>query len=402
MLRSDFRSDPKTHSLGVHGDNMQAEFLLDPDVVFLNHGSFGATPRTVFDTYQEFQQQLERDPVRFFQREMPALFHHARRRLAKYLGARAADVVFVPNPTFAINTIVRSLDLKPGDQVLTSNHEYGACRHAWEFMRQKNQFEIVEHEIPLPVASAEEVVDAFWNSVTPNTKVIFLSQITSPTAWELPIEPICRRAREAGIITIIDGAHVPGQRSLDLTELDADFYTAACHKWMCAPKGASFLHVRRDRQKLIEPLVVGWGWGEDRLFDTGNPFQDHHTWLGTRDLAAYLSVPAAIDFQQEHDWPSIQKACHELAVNASRRGAELDGEDPVHRPELFHQMALIDVTNFKVAEDPKSFQQRLYDDFRIEVPVITWSDRRFVRVSVQAYNSAEDVDVLIEALKKCR
>jgi len=371
------------------------EFLLDSDVIYLNHGSFGATPKVVFETYQRFQRELERDPVRFLQREMPDMLAESRTRLGEFIGCAAKDIVLVANPTFATNTVARSLKLSFGDEVLTSNHEYGACRRAWHFVSEKRGFRIVEHEISLPVGPLDQLIEDFWSAVTPRTKVIFLSHITSPTALQLPVEAICERARAAGILTVIDGAHVPGQRPLDLSQVGADFYMGACHKWLCAPKGASFFYAHPDVQAMIEPLIIGWGWGPDRQFDSGNEFQDSHFWLGTRDLAAYLSIPAAIDFQKQHDWPAIQQRCHQMALDFLKRASEITGIEPVHRSELFHQMALLETPQIV---DAKQTQRRLYDEYRIEVPIVPWGDRTFIRVSVQAYNSSADLDALVSAV----
>ncbi len=370
-------------------------FLLDPDIVFLNHGSFGATPRPVFEAYQEWQRRLEWQPVKFLQRDLPDLLQAARETLADFLGADPADIVYVPNPTFAVNTIARSLPLTLDDEVLTTNHEYGACLFAWRFMSQKHGFRLVEQPISLPATSAESIVEQFWRGVSPHTRVIFVSHITSPTALTLPVAEICQRARAAGIVTVIDGAHVPGQMDLKLNRLDADFYTGACHKWLCAPKGSSFLHARRDRQHLIEPLVVGWGWGDERKISVGSDFLDYHQWLGSNDLSAYLSVPAAIAYQQENDWSAVQRCCHKLARAAVERAAAITHRPPPYPAELHRQMGLIELPR---VDDLTGFKSQLYDRYRIEIPTVAWQNRQFLRVSVQAYNKREDIDALMAAL----
>ncbi len=377
------------------------DFLLEPGVVFLNHGSFGACPREVHDEYQRLQRRLEAQPVRFLQRELPDLLRLARAELARFVGSDERDVVFVPNPTFAVNEIARSLELTADDEVLMSDHEYGACRNAWLFLAPKAGFSIVEAPVPLPVASNEEIVERLWAGVTDRTRVMFLSHITSPTALTVPVAEVCRRARRRGIITVIDGAHVPGQLDLDVTAVGADFYVATCHKWICAPKGSAFFHARREVQHLIEPLVVGWGWGDDRQFNRGSDFLDFHEWLGTDDPSAYLTVPTAIAFQQANDWPSVRSQCHGLAVEAVSRAAELPGVEPVHPPEMFAQMALVELAGNAAAsrDDPQAIQARLYREHRIEVPVVSWNGRRFVRASFQAYNTADDVDALVTGLR---
>lgn len=373
------------------------DFLLDPEIIFLNHGSFGACPRVVHEEYQRIQRRLEEQPVRFIQRELPDLIADARQSLADFVGAHHDEVVFLPNPTFAVNEIARSLKLGPGDEVLSSDQEYGACCNAWRFMAGKNGFSIVQQGVALPVRSDAEIVEEFWKGVNDNTKVIFLSHITSPTALTIPVAEICRRAKQHGILTVIDGAHAPGQLDIDLHQLGADFYTATCHKWMCAPKGTAFLFARREVQLLIEPLVVGWGWGKDRTqFCSGSDFVDAHQWLGTHDPSGYLTVPKAIQFQAEHDWETVRQRCHRLAArgvdHASDRVANIKR---VHDDLFFQQLALLEITN---RVNAASLQHSLYLRHKIEVPVIDWKDRQFVRVSVQAYNSARDIDRLVEAL----
>lgn len=380
--------------------NLRDFFQLDLDIIFLNHGSFGATPRPVFAVYQNWQRQLERQPVKFLGRDLPDLLQTARQALADFVHAGRDDLVFVPNATFGVNVVARSLPLGPGDEVLTTNHEYGACTHAWQFLSQKRGFDLVQRPLPLPLTTAEEVVEHFWQGVTPRTKVIYFSHITSPTAVTLPAAEICARARKAGILTLVDGAHAPGQIPLDMAAIGADFYTGNCHKWLCAPKGSAFLYARPEKQHLIEPLVVGWGWGEDRTFSFGSDFLDYLQWLGTHDPSAYLTVPAAIAFQAEHNWTAVQEQCHVLAVEALLRIGEITGLPPLYPPDssFFQQMAAIPLPP---QPDIAAFQARLYEDYGIEIPGIAWHGRHFIRLSVQGYNTAADVDALVNAVREC-
>lgn len=374
-------------------------FMLDPDVVFLNHGSFGATPRPVFEAYQAWQRRLERQPVEFLIRELTDLLRVARRALGEYLHADADDLVYVPNATVGVNIVARSLALGPGDEVLTSDHEYGACDNAWEFVCGKAGASYVHQPIPLPVRSAEEIADQFWQGVTPRTRAIFLSHITSPTALRLPVETICRRARQAGILTCVDGAHAPGQIPLDMEAVGADFYAGNCHKWLMAPKGAGFLYTRRDRQSLIESLVVSWGWKDDGLFTSGSRYVDRLEWSGTRDPAAALSVPAAIQFQAEHDWGSVRAGCRELARQALLRIHELTGLPSLYPPDAGFYQQMVTAPLPAIADLP-GFKAGLYDEYRIEVPCLSWNEHQFIRISVQGYNTQEDIDALLQALER--
>lgn len=378
-------------------NDLKAQFLLDPDVVFLNHGSFGATPWPVFSSYQEWQRRLERQPVQFIDKELPGHLANARQILGNYINAAPDDVVYVPNATFALNVVARSLDLGPNDEVLTSNHEYGACGNVWQFLSRKRGFTYRQQPISFPAESNEAVVDEFWKGVTPHTGAIFLSHITSPTALRLPVEAICRRARDLGILTIIDGAHAPGQIPVDMQSIGADFYFGNAHKWLCSPKGAGFLFARPEKQHLVEPLVVGWGWGENRTFSFGSDYLDYLQWLGTNDLAAYLAVPAAIEFQETNDWPTVRQACHRLLQEAICRVNELTGMAPCYSADsYFQQMA---VARLPALDSLSEFKQRLYDDFRVEIPCIQWQNQQFIRISVQGYNTEQDIDTLLKALR---
>ncbi|MGC8856750.1 MAG: aminotransferase class V-fold PLP-dependent enzyme [Anaerolineae bacterium] len=377
--------------------NYKADFLLDPEVVFLNHGSFGATPRPVFAVYQQWQLRLERQPVLFLGREFNALMAQARQALAEYLHAAADDLVFIPNATYGANIIARSLNLGPGDEVLASDHEYGACDYTWEFLCAQNGARYVHQAIPLPVRSEDEVVEQFWQGVTPRTRVIFISHITSPTALRLPVETICRRARQAGILSIVDAAHSPGQIPLDLQALGADVVFGNCHKWMLAPKGAAFLYVRREVQEIVEPLVVSWGYRATPETTTGSRFLDLLQWTGTKDPAAALAVPAAIAYMSERHWDVVSQQCHNLLRQAVERICALTGMDPLYSldSDFYSQMA---IAPLPAEADLSALKARLYDDYRIEVPLIEWNGRKFIRVSIQAYNTPEDVDTLLSAL----
>jgi isopenicillin-N epimerase len=352
-------------------------------VVFLNHGSFGACPAPVFEEYQRWQRELERQPVEFLARRRPELIEAAKARLAGYLGARPDDLVFVLNATAGMNVLARSLELGPGDEVLITNHEYGAVGYLWSYVCGRVGARLVERA----VEPGPGLVDELWEAVTPSTRVISVSHITSATALRFPVEEICRRARAQGILAVVDGAHAPGQVELDLETLGADVYAGNCHKWMCAAKGAGFLWARPELQPRLAPLVVGWSEREDS-------FAARHRWTGTQDPAAYLSVPAAIDFQAEHGWDDVRARCHALAVEARRRLSELGLEQLAPDESWLAQMVAAELPDCDVDE----LKTRLYGRHRVEVPVQRWDGRPLVRASFQGYNDEADLAALVEAL----
>jgi isopenicillin-N epimerase len=405
---------------------LKSQFLLDPDVVFLNHGSFGATPRPVLEACQGFQLELEREPVRFLSTRARELLIESRKALAEYVGVGADDIIYFPNPTTAMNVVARSLAdaysagngkstagrpplrLHEGDEILTTDHEYGAMERTWRYVCYRTGARFVRKHIPTPVTTQAEFVEFFWSGVTPRTKVIFLSHITSPTALIFPLAEICRRAREAGILTAIDGAHAIGQIPLDLRELGADIYTGACHKWLSAPKGCAFLYTRPDVQPWLEPLVVSFGWENDH--PGPSRYVDWHQWQGTRDLSPFLSVPAAIAFQKENDWDTVRRRCHLMAIETRRRLHALSGLEPICPEPVvppagaavpdsaawFCQMFVARLPQVNVDR----LRQRLWDEYRIEVPLGPWQDQVRLRISFQGYNDQSDADTLVSALTR--
>ncbi|MFY9512161.1 MAG: aminotransferase class V-fold PLP-dependent enzyme [Rubrivivax sp.] len=372
---------------------MRDQFLLDPDLVFLNHGSFGACPREVFETFQHWQREMERNPVQFLGRRSAQLLGDARAALAGYVGAQAEDLVFVPNATTGVNVVARSLPLQPGDEILATDHEYGACDATWQFVCQQRGAVYRHVEIPLPFEH-ERFVERMMAAVTPRTRVLFVSHITSTTALIFPMAALCAAARERGLLTLIDGAHAPGQLPLDLAAIGADFYTGNAHKWLCAPKGAAFLHAQPQHHALLEAPIVSWGYAAEVAGHTGFDAYTGRTtlerrlqWQGTRDLAAYLTVPAAIQFQARHDWPAVRQRCHAMARDALHRIAGRYGLAPVSGDDDFAQMVVIPVPH----HDAEALRRRLFDDSGIEIPVTQHAGHTFVRLSVQGYTTDEDI-----------
>lgn len=373
--------------------NLHTHFLLDPSVTFLNHGSFGAMPKPVFDEYQRWQRELEMQPVEFLGRRVTGLMAEARIALGEYLGTHADNLVYTQNVTISMNIVARSLKLGADDEVLTTDHEYGAMDRMWQFLAKERGFTYITQ--PVSLESHAAFIESFWAGVTGRTRIIFLSHITSPTAVIFPVLEIVRRARAAGIITVIDGAHVAGQLPLHLDSLGADFYGGNLHKWLCAPKGAGFLYARPEMQHLLKPLVVSWGYESNT--PGASQFVDHHEWWGTRDVAAFLSVPAAIKFQYEHGWDKVRAACRELVKDAQARICKLTDLPPIHSAsdEWFVQLAAAPLPD---DTDIAALKSRLYDEYRVEIPLTTWRNKKLIRISIQGYNTEKDVDRLLEAL----
>jgi len=372
-------------------------FLLRDDVTYLNHGSFGACPRPVFERYQELQRELEAEPVDFLstRRTLPARLAAARAELAGFLGADRDEIVFVTNATTGLNVAARSLRLEPGDEVLTTDQEYGAMDRMWRFLCGKQGAQYVRRELPLPLEDVDAVVEAVWAGVTPRTRVLFLSHITSPSGVVLPVAPLVARARERGIFTMVDGAHVPGQLDCDLHALGCDVWSGNCHKWLMAPKGAAALYVRREVQDRIEPLVVSWGWESDH--PGPNRFVDEQEWTGTRDPSAFLAVPAALAFFREHDWPGVRAGCRERLLRGREALLDVVGLPPLCPPDPWlAQMCAIPLPD---EVDGDALHRRLREEFAVEVPVSRFAGRPWLRFSVQGYNTDADIDRLVAALR---
>ncbi len=373
-------------------------FLLRDDVVFLNHGSFGACPRPVFAEYQRLQRELEAEPVDFLHtsRTLPDRLAAARAQLATFLGAERDEIVFVPNATFGLNVAARSIRLDPGDEVLTTDHEYGAMDRMWRFLCAKQGATCVRRTLPLPLDDVQQAVDAVWAGVTDRTRVLFLSHITSPSGVVLPVGPLIARARERGITTVIDGAHVPGQLDVDLHALGCDVWAGNCHKWLMAPKGSAALYVRREVQDRIEPLVVSWGWQSDA--PGPSRFIDEQEWTGTHDPSAYLAVPAALAFFREHDWPSVRARCHDLLLDARAQLLEATGLAPLCPPDPW--LAQMCAVPLPAGVDAAAFGRALRHDHGVEAPVSTFAGRAWLRISIQGYNTRDDVARAVAAVRE--
>jgi isopenicillin-N epimerase len=347
---------------------MRGGFLLDPDVAYFNHGGYGACPVEVFEEYQRLQRELEREPTDFFTRRYEGALLDARTALATFVGARSDDLVFTPNVTSALNAVIRSLRIRPEEEILTTKHEYGAILRTLGFIRAN-----------VVLVEPDELVA----NIGIRTRAVVVSHITSPTAFVLPVAEICAAARTAGVLSIVDGAHAPGQLPLDVESVGADVYAGNCHKWLCAPKGAGFLWARPEHQQWIEPLAISWGYHEDA------DFGERHGWQGTRDPAAYLAVPRAIEAHATFDLERMK----DLADEAERCVAPF-GLSPLRGARAPFMRAL----TVRVP-DPQELWQRLYDEHRVEVPVYEWEGMTLMRVSIGPYNDESDVERLAAAVR---
>ena len=381
--------------------NLARHFLLRDDVVFLNHGSFGACPRPVFETYQGWQLELERQPVAFLGRDLTERMRVPRVALSAFLGTTSENIVGLVNATEGLNIVAQSLDLREGDEILTTDHEYSALEKTWAYVARRTGAKIVTVNVPMPFVSEAAFTDTLLAAMTDRTRVLFLSHITSPTALVFPIERPIAEARKRGIWTVIDGAHTPGHIPLNLDAMGVDFYSGNCHKWLMTPKGSAFLYVRPELQGMINPLVISHGWTADSKQPDakgafGNsPFIDELEMQGTRDPAAWLTVPAAIEFRKQHDWTSVAADCRVLAQDTARRLQALTGLAPLSTPEFCApQMVAMPIPDTDTAELAKQLMAR----YAIEIPVFKWQNHSIVRVSVQGYNSKAQMDILIEAL----
>ncbi len=377
--------------------SLKPEFLLDPDIHYLNHGSFGACPRPVFEEYQRWQLELERNPIDYFTRQLKGLFsketggplEQARNELAAYVNADPIGMIFTPNVTVALNAIANSLQLMPADEVLTTDHEYGTILATWERKCASVGAILKKVQLPLPVNTQQDFVDQFMAQVSPRTKVILLSHITSATALVLPIKEICIQARKLGIITVIDGAHAVGHLDLDMLDIAADFYTSNCHKWLLTPKGTAFLYVHPSQRDRFQPLVISWA-------EINQPsFSLRHEMWGTRDMAAFLSIPKALEFRQINEWSNRSVEARKIVLAYRVKFAALCERDLICDESWLGQMASILLpANTK----PLQLWNYLWDEFKIEAMITKWQAEPILRLGFNAYNSKAEMDLLFQAI----
>jgi isopenicillin-N epimerase len=386
-------------------------WLLDPDITFLNHGSYGACPEPVLEVQRAWRDRLEAEPVQFLSRDLPALLDEAREAVGTFLGADPEGLAFVPNATTGINTVLQSLHFEPGDELLTDDHEYNATINAMRAVAARDRARVVVAPIPFPIASSDEARDAILAAVTDRTRLVVVSHVTSPTALILPVDQLVAEFDRRGIDTLVDGAHTPGMIPVDVDALGAAYWTGNGHKWLCGPKGTAVLWIREDRREQIHPLVVSHGANAPLA---GRPrFRREFDWVGTSDPTGFLALPAAIDWMAEEafgdgGWQGVMAANHALAIKGRDIIAGALGIEPPAPSSMLGSMAALPVPGISGDDATETLATRLREDDHIEVPIGGWpvlAGRRegvapttLIRISAQRYNELADYERLAEAL----
>jgi len=385
---------------------MKENWLLEPGIRYLNHGSFGATPKVVLARQDELRFQLEREPVRFMVRELEPMLDDARRVLAEFVGASPAAIAFVPNATAGVNAVVRSLDLDKHDELLVSTHEYNASRNALEYGANLAGAKVIAVDIPFPLTSSGEVVERILSRVTERTRLLLIDHVTSQTGLIFPIATIIEELNRRGIDTLVDGAHAPGMFPLHLDALGAAYYTGNLHKWVCAPKGAAFLHVRENRRIGIRPVVISHGANATRT--DRSRFHLEFDWPGTFDPTAWLCVPAALAFMAaavDGGWPEVMRRNRDMALRARNLLCERLAISRPAPDDMLGSMAGIPISDGGSAVAPWLYGDPLQDallfEHSIEVPIVPWPQppQRVLRISAQLYNTMADYEALAGALE---
>jgi isopenicillin-N epimerase len=387
-------------------DRVRPLWTLDPDITFLNHGSFGACPRAVLEVQAGLRERMEREPVRFFLRELEPMLDEARRALGAFVGADGADLAFVPNATAGVNTVLRGLRLEAGDELLTTDHEYNACRNALEATAERTGARVVVVKLPFPLSSPDEITRALVERAGPRTRLALVDHVTSQTGVVFPVADIVAELGRRGIDVLVDGAHAPGMLALDIGAIGAAYYTGNCHKWICAPKGAAFLYIRRDKQAGVRPLSISHGANSTRA--DRSRFRLEFDWTGTCDPTAFLAIPEAIRFISEilpGGFGALVEHNRKTALAARELLCEALGQAPPAPESMIGALATIPLPDgdgkpFAAPLQLDPLQDALFERHGIEVPVIPWPapPRRLVRVSAQIYNERADYERLARAL----
>jgi isopenicillin-N epimerase len=384
-------------------------WTLDPAVTFLNHGSFGACPRAVIAHQRALQDELEREPVLFLARKLEARIDAARERTARLVGAKPEDLVFVRNATEGVNAVLRSLDLSPGDELLTTDHAYNACKNALHYVADRVGAKVVVASVPFPIDDAATVVERVLAAVTDRTKLALIDHVTSPTGIVLPVPELVAALRARGVETLVDGAHAPGMLELDLDALGAAWYTGNAHKWLCAPKGAAILYCRRDKQASLRPTVISHGANDPRAHRSR--FWLEFDWGGTFDPTAALTVPFAIDWMESlapGGLREVRTHNHLLALEARQILCDRLGVTAPAPASMLGSLATVCLPPARGESAEKAgalpfdpLQEALFERFSIEVPVFVFGAEklRCVRVAAQWYNHRAQYERLADALE---
>lgn len=381
---------------------------LDSACVFLNHGSFGATPIAVREEQQRWQNRLENEPVHFFEELMPTFLQDTREALATFLHCQPEDLALVENATTGVNTILRSLEFQEGDEILVPDHAYQACRNTIDYVANRWNAKVNIVKIPFPIEDKRIVLQNILDCVTERTVLAMIDTVTSPTGLRMPFEEITNELESRGIEVLLDAAHGIGMVPLSLDELGASYTTSNCHKWLCAPKGTAFLHVRKDKQEKIHPLTISHGM----TFPLGDTtrFRHEFDWTGTRDVTGHCSIPMAIDFLASHvegGWPAIMKRNHELAIIGRNILCESLGITPPCPDDMITCIATLPLPSGNSSggiplHEPDPLHRELKEKYGIQIPVWSWPspEGRYIRISAQLYNSEEQYVYLSQALKE--
>jgi isopenicillin-N epimerase len=393
-------SRPRKGGLAEH-------WTLDPDTVFLNHGSFGATPTAILDEQSRIRALMEQDPVHFFERDYPSLWDGARRTLSEFVNADVDGMTFVSNATQGINTVLRSLPLQPGDEIIVPDHSYQACWNAVDFVTERSGAKTVVVEVPFRVEGPQEVIDIIMAAVTDRTVLALIDTVTSPTGMRMPFEELIEQLQSRGVDVLLDAAHGPGIVPLDLSALAPAYCTGNCHKWLCSPKGSAFLHIREDRKHLVRPLNISHGASFEG--DAQEKFEFEFAWPGTQDPSAWMCIPKAIEYLGdlvEGGWPEIMRRNHALALEGRGILCEALGTSPPFPDSMVSALASVEITTggevgpMSLEGDP--YHNLLLDEYGIQVPVMPWRHHgvRYIRISAQLYNHEDEYRYLAEVLRR--
>ena len=387
--------------------DLAGHWILAPETCFLNHGSFGATPVSVLEEQSRLRNLIERDPVRFFERDYIPMMKGAIGKLSEFINADPEGLVFVKNTTEGVNTVLRSLDLSPGDEIIVTNHSYQACWNAVDFVTERSDAKTVVVDIPFRVKNEEEIVDLIMDKVTGNTVLAMIDTVTSATGLRMPFEKLVRNLQEVGVDVLLDAAHGPGIVPLDLKTMDVAYCTGNCHKWICTPKGSAFLHIREDRKSFVKPLSISHGYSFDGTDQ--EKFEYEFGWPGTQDPTAWLCIPHAIDFLGglvDGGWQEIMEHNTALAIQGREILCGALGTSPPVPDSMVSSIAAVempdegDVGPMSLEGDP--FHNFLLDEFGIQVPVFPWKhhNKRYIRISAQLYNHVEEYEFLADCLTR--